>query len=112
MDGVGTGVPETGMSEQRIQAEEASRLLGSWAVPGGMLTPALADGLGRLIGRGDIPVGCLLPTQRGLSRELGVSRVTVDNAYETLRTAGLVDGAWQVVACRGPSRPDGRGGLS
>lgn len=95
------------MSEQRIQAEEASRLLGSWVIPGAMLTPALADGLGRLILRGDIPVGCLLPTQRGLSRQLGVSRVTVDNAYETLRTAGLVDGAWQVVSCR---RPICRGG--
>ncbi|MCW2757479.1 MAG: PLP-dependent aminotransferase family protein, partial [Nocardioidaceae bacterium] len=45
----------------------------------------LADGLRTLIAEGRVPVGARLPSERDLTRALGVSRTTVTRAYDLLR---------------------------
>lgn len=39
---------------------------------------------------GTLPAGTRLPAARGLAQDLGVSRITVENAYADLEAAGLV----------------------
>ncbi|MDE2747503.1 MAG: PLP-dependent aminotransferase family protein [Chloroflexota bacterium] len=43
-----------------------------------------------LIDGGDLPGGARLPASRGLARQLGVSRISVVNAYSELRAAGYL----------------------
>ncbi len=40
---------------------------------------------------GQIPSGTKLPATRQLSKELGINRLTVDRAYETLKIDGLIE---------------------
>lgn len=82
----------------RLEADFVRRMLGDWSGTHSMLSSALADALSALIRRGEIPAGTTLPSQRQLSAELGVSRVTVGNAYEILRATGVVDGTARVAA--------------
>jgi DNA-binding transcriptional MocR family regulator len=51
----------------------------------------LADALVLLIGDGRIPVGTRLPSERELTRALGVSRTTVTRAYATVCEAGYAE---------------------
>ncbi len=41
--------------------------------------------------RGSMPAGSRLPSVRGLAKDLGVSRVTVETAYEALEAQGLIE---------------------
>jgi len=41
--------------------------------------------------RGSMPAGSRLPSVRGLAKDLGVSRVTVEAAYEALEAQGLIE---------------------
>ena len=80
----------------RLEAGFVRLMLGEWSGTDSMLSSSLADALSALIHRGEIPAGTVLPSQRQLSQELGVSRVTVGNAYEILRAIGAVDGTARV----------------
>jgi DNA-binding transcriptional MocR family regulator len=57
----------------------------------GPLYRRLADALRAAIGRGELPDGFLLPTERLLARRLAVSRSTVVAAYDLLRDERLVE---------------------
>lgn len=76
-----------------VQVDEAAlvTLLGSWTTRASMLSAALADRLADLMHEGALPPGTVLPSQPRLSRALGISRITVRNAFEMLHAAGLLD---------------------
>ena len=59
--------------------------------PDGPAYAAIAHGFRRLISDGRIPLGTTLPSERELTRALGVSRTTVTRAYQTLKDSGFVD---------------------
>ncbi len=61
------------------------------AVGRGPLYRRLADALRAAIGRGELPDGYLLPTERLLARRLALSRSTVVAAYDRLRDEQLVE---------------------
>ncbi|MFN8109805.1 MAG: PLP-dependent aminotransferase family protein [Thermoleophilia bacterium] len=71
------------MSAQRMGA-----LLGRWVDGDEPLHQSLTSALTRVIDRGEIPAETLLPTERELASELGVSRTTVVTAYRTLKLTG------------------------
>lgn len=61
-------------------------MLDGWAAGGhGSLPRRLAHALRLLIDSGVLPVGCRLPPERTLARQLGVGRNTVTQALEELR---------------------------
>lgn len=75
------------MGTSSVSASRTAALLG--AVDGDH--PAyrsLADGLRLLIADGRIPAGTRLPSERGLTAALAVSRTTVTRAYAVLRDSG------------------------
>jgi DNA-binding transcriptional MocR family regulator len=57
----------------------------------GPLYRQVADGLKRLVDRGDVPLGTVLPPERTLARSLAVSRSTVVAAYERLKADGWLE---------------------
>ncbi len=68
--------------ERQLSASRAATLLGAFDT-----SPAyrgIAEAFRRLIADGRIPVGTRLPSERDLTRALGVSRTTVTRAYATL----------------------------
>lgn len=60
--------------------------------PGSPLYLQLCDTLAEKISRGDLVPGERLPSERDLARSLGISRTTVVNAYDELRSRALVRG--------------------
>ncbi|MGA3031548.1 MAG: PLP-dependent aminotransferase family protein [Candidatus Limnocylindrales bacterium] len=62
--------------------------LGTWAAGPGPLYAQLASALQQQLGRGLLPAGARLPSERALGAALGVSRTTVVAAYDQLRAAG------------------------
>ena len=60
--------------------------LGPWSSRPGPLYRRLADSLRAAIERGELEVGRRLPPERVLARQLAVSRTTVVQAYEVLRS--------------------------
>ncbi|GGD16704.1 PLP-dependent aminotransferase family protein [Nocardioides daphniae] len=56
------------------------------------LSVQLADGVRRLALDGTLTVGDRLPSTRALATDLGVSRATVDTAWDQLRAEGWVEG--------------------
>ena len=64
----------------------------------------IADQIKDQIGSRHLPSGARLPTIRQLAHELGVTRVTVQNAYDELQASGWIDagmaGTEQVVQYR------------
>ena len=60
--------------------------LGPWSSRPGPLYRRLADSLRAVIERGEIEIGRRLPPERVLARQLAVSRTTVVQAYEVLRS--------------------------
>lgn len=54
---------------------------------------SVAQEVGRLITRGDLPPGSRLPTVRQIGGELEVSPATISEAWQMLRQAGLIDTA-------------------
>ena len=57
----------------------------------GPLYLRISDGLKRLVDRGDVPLGTVLPAERSLARALAVSRSTVVAAYERLKRDGWLE---------------------
>jgi GntR family transcriptional regulator len=52
----------------------------------------IEEQVARLIDSGRVPIGATLPAERQLAEALGVSRVTVQSAYQRLRERGLIRG--------------------
>ena len=72
----------------------------------GPLYRQVADALKRLVDRGEVPLGTVLPAERALARALTMSRSTVVAAYERLKADGWLEsrrgsGTWV-------RRPDAR----
>lgn len=70
----------------------------------------LAAALAALIGRGDVPDGSRLPTERALASSTGLSRGAVVAAYDLLREDGLVlrrqgSGTWVRAGSAPPTAP-------
>ena len=57
----------------------------------GPLYRRVADALKRLVDRGDVPLGTVLPAERALARALAVSRSTVVTAYDRLKAEGWLE---------------------
>jgi DNA-binding transcriptional MocR family regulator len=77
------------MAPRTLPASRLVPLLGSALET----TPAyrgLADALRLLIVDGRVPVGTRLPSERDLTRALGVSRTTISRAYAELRERGFL----------------------
>ncbi len=57
----------------------------------GPLYRQVADALKRLVDRGEVPLGTVLPPERTLARALTVSRSTIVSAYERLKAEGWLE---------------------
>jgi len=57
----------------------------------GPLYLRISDGLKRLVDRGDVGLGTVLPAERSLARSLSVSRSTVVSAYDRLKGEGWLE---------------------
>ncbi len=71
----------------------------------------ISDGLKRLVDRGDVALGTVLPAERSLARSLSVSRSTVVSAYDRLKTEGWLEsrrgsGTWVRRPDASPARVD------
>jgi DNA-binding transcriptional MocR family regulator len=71
----------------------------------------ISDGLKRLVDRGDVSLGTVLPAERSLARSLSVSRSTVVSAYDRLKGEGWLDsrrgsGTWVRRPDASPARVD------
>ncbi|WP_372593793.1 PLP-dependent aminotransferase family protein [Actinotalea sp.] len=80
----------TRAADSRVEAATLCRLLGDWSDTGRTLPDALAAAIGALVEASVLRDGAILPSQRALADALGVSRVTVAEAYEMLGTADLL----------------------
>ncbi len=77
----------------------------------GPLYLRISDGLKRLVDRGDVALGTVLPAERSLARSLAVSRSTVVSAYERLKNEGWLEsrrgsGTWVRRPDASPARVD------
>ncbi len=80
-------------TEAEISARRSAPLasiLGNWTVGGGPLHRRLAESMKVAIEQGDLPRGRFLPPEREVARQLSVSRNTVSNAWQTLKSDGLI----------------------
>jgi DNA-binding transcriptional MocR family regulator len=71
----------------------------------------ISDGLKRLVDRGDVALGTVLPAERSLARSLAVSRSTVVAAYDRLKAEGWLEsrrgsGTWVRRPDASPARVD------
>jgi DNA-binding transcriptional MocR family regulator len=73
-----------------MEAATLCRLLGDWSDAGRTLPDALAAAIGELIDESVLRDGAILPSQRLLADALGVSRVTVAEAYDLLSAEDLL----------------------
>ena len=97
--------------QRQISAERVVELVGS-ATGSGPAYRGLADGIRLSIADGRIPAGVRLPSERDLTRALGVSRTTVGRAYGLLRDTGYLaarQGSGSLARLPGPDirRPPG-----
>jgi len=77
----------------------------------GPLYLRISDGLKRLVDRGDVALGTIMPAERSLARSLAVSRSTVVAAYERLKRDGWLEsrrgsGTWVRRPDPAPERVD------
>ena len=75
--------------QRHLSADRLVELVGS-AAANGPAYRGLADGIRLSIADGRIPAGVRLPSERDLTRALGVSRTTVTRAYGYLRELGFL----------------------
>ncbi|MGV8965759.1 MAG: PLP-dependent aminotransferase family protein [Cellulomonas sp.] len=73
-----------------VEVAMLCRLLGDWSDTARTLPDALATAIGELIHASVLRDGAILPSQRALAEALGVSRVTVSEAYELLSAEDLL----------------------
>jgi DNA-binding transcriptional MocR family regulator len=78
------------LADSHVEAATLCRLLGDWSEPGRTLPDALAAAIGELVEATVLRDGAILPSQRALAEALGVSRVTVAEAYDLLGVEDLV----------------------
>jgi DNA-binding transcriptional MocR family regulator len=76
--------------DSRVEAATLCRLLGDWPEAGRTLPDALAAAISELIDASVLHDGAILPSQRVLADTLGVSRVTVAEAYDLLSAGDLL----------------------
>lgn len=74
-----------------VSAERLAARLGRWTQGDGTLAARLAQGIGGLIGGGELRTGDRLPAERALAAAASVSRGTVVAAYADLAESGLVE---------------------
>jgi len=80
----------TRSADSHVEAATLCRLLGDWPDVGRTLPDALAAAIGELIDESVLRDGAILPSQRLLADALGVSRVTVAEAYDLLSAEDLL----------------------
>ena len=90
--------------DAHVEVAMLCRLLGDWSDTARTLPDALAAAIGELIDASVLRDGAILPSQRALADALGVSRVTVAEAYDLLGAEDLV-AARQGSGSRVRSRP-------
>lgn len=73
-----------------IGAPRLTRLLDGWSDKPGALSTKLAEHLHRLVRSGQLPAGTRLPSERVLASTLGLGRTTVGQAFDTLRSTGVL----------------------
>jgi len=73
-----------------IGAPRLTRLLDGWGDESGALSARLAERLHRLVRSGQLPAGTRLPSERVLASALGLGRTTVGQAFDTLRSTGVL----------------------
>jgi DNA-binding transcriptional MocR family regulator len=78
------------MITQRLTARRLQELLGAWRGDGHSYRE-LSESIGILVRDGRLPPASVLPAERPLAEQLGVSRTTVASAYEDLRERGVVE---------------------
>ena len=96
-----------------VSAGRTARLVGDVAAARPAYR-ALADGLRVAVVDGRIAPGTRLPSERELTRALGVSRTTVTRAYDLLRESGYLEsrrGSGSVASLPSGSPTRGTGGL-
>lgn len=76
------------MVSQRLTARRLTTLLGNWRGHGHSYLE-LAASIELLVRDGVLPPGAVLPAERPLSEELGLSRTTVSACYQRLRETGV-----------------------
>lgn len=77
-------------SDAHVEAATLCRLLGDWSIPGRTFPDALASAIGELVDASVLRDGAILPSQRELAGALGISRVTVAEAYDLLGAEDLL----------------------
>lgn len=100
-------------STRAVSATRTARLVGDVARERPAYR-ALADGLRLAVADGRIAPGTRLPSERDLTRALGVSRTTVTRAYDLLRESGYLAsrrGSGSVAALPSGTLARGTGGL-
>jgi len=75
----------------KISAEELATMLLVSSDQSGPLYLRLSVGISDLIGRGDLPPGCSLPSERALAAETHISRTTVVAAYRHQQDSGHIE---------------------
>nr|WP_192751336.1 PLP-dependent aminotransferase family protein [Actinopolymorpha pittospori] len=71
-------------------APRLTRLLDGWGDQPGGLSTRLAGALRQLVRSGQLPAGARLPSERVLAAALGLGRTTVGQAFDTLRSDGVL----------------------
>ncbi len=77
-------------ADSHVEVATLCRLLGDWPEAGRTLPDALAAAIGELIDESVLRDGAILPSQRVLADALGISRVTVAEAYDLLSAEDLL----------------------
>jgi DNA-binding transcriptional MocR family regulator len=101
-----------------VTANRLAELLGDWR-RGGPAAERLAASVRALVLDGRVPLGGRLPAERTVAAGLGLSRATVTQAYDRLRSEGYIAsrqgaGSWVTIPrAHGPAtgQPDPAGGL-
>lgn len=78
------------MIAQRLSARRLHELLGAWRGDGHSYRE-LSESIAILVRDGRLPPGSVLPAERPLAEQLGVSRTTVAAAYQLLRDERVVE---------------------
>ncbi|QZY52641.1 MocR-like transcription factor YczR [Leucobacter tenebrionis] len=78
------------MIAQRLSARRLQELLGAWRGDGHSYRE-LSESIGILVRDGRLPPASVLPAERPLAEQLGVSRTTVAAAYQRLREDRVVE---------------------
>lgn len=76
------------MAAQRVPARRLDQLLGNWRGDGHSYHE-LSESIALLVRDGGLTPGAILPAERPLAEQLGLSRTTVSAAYERLRELGV-----------------------